>query len=272
VVNPRVGVNWEVAPKIHINAAWGTSYLAPAPHKIYDRYGDPSVFIGLPNENLKPERLMTYELGASLVPYSDVLVRVSGFGMDGSDLYNSIEYPQSTDPNSPAYNAVYGYSTAGNLAQMRLWGGQASAQSLVTSWLDLEADYMYVTGEQNPNVNTASETALVRMPKDLLNFRADFNFDPVRFGVSGNWFDNITTSPGNGEFFGGTYHGVWTFDGYLSYQTMIRGVETKLALTVKNMLDKQYYKISWSDDWAGVTLPELPQPRRTLLATLSFRF
>ncbi|MCS6820852.1 MAG: TonB-dependent receptor [Microscillaceae bacterium] len=73
--NPRLGIVWEVNKKTTLKTLYGSAFLAPSPLMAYDQFGTfftldngatyQSAFFRLPNPNLKPQTVQTFELGIS---------------------------------------------------------------------------------------------------------------------------------------------------------------------------------------------------------------
>lgn len=74
-VNPRLGMVFKPSHKLTIKTLFGTAYLAPSPQNIFERYGSFSTtndglnytasFFNLPNPELDPQRISTYEVSGS---------------------------------------------------------------------------------------------------------------------------------------------------------------------------------------------------------------
>ena len=87
--NPRLGIVWEATEKTTLKALYGSAFLAPSPQAAFDQFGTfsspdsgrtyRSTFFRLPNPDLEPQLIQTFELGANTFLSEQFGVSFSGF-------------------------------------------------------------------------------------------------------------------------------------------------------------------------------------------------
>lgn len=266
--NPRLGASFKPTPGIRLRGNWGTSYLAPAPHKVYERWGviEEGEFVHLPNEDLQPEELASYELACAVFPSGCLFFELAGFYIEGKDLTRiAFKGPITIDGKN------LNYQTNENVAESEIRGLHAVADYRVTPRFQLDGHYTYTTGRQDAADVTAGKVDLIHMPKHLLRGSATVTHPWVKARLTSNWFDTITTHERNSSYQGGRVDGTWTFDLALSNRSAIGPTTMAVGLTVKNLFDRKYYKVPRVDEFF-FSLAEVPQHRRTVFFTLGAEF
>ncbi|MEZ4649105.1 MAG: TonB-dependent receptor [Candidatus Eisenbacteria bacterium] len=108
--NPRVGVVFSPTPKVKTKLLYGQAFLAPSPYKAYQHYGsfvpveDPDTgevddllgtFWHLPNPDLEPEYLRSFEAGLSLFVVDGMVIQAAAVHTIIDDLIvNDISFDQ----------------------------------------------------------------------------------------------------------------------------------------------------------------------------------
>jgi outer membrane receptor for ferrienterochelin and colicin len=265
VWNPRLGAVCKPSSSVRLRGNWGTSYLAPVPHKVYERWGviEDGEFVHLPNEDLRPEKLTSCEIGCGLFPTDDLLLEFAAFRIDCEDLMRiAFKGPITIDGKDLLYQ------TNENVAESEIWGAHVVADHQVTSQLRFDGHYTLTTGKQDAADIDSTEVDLNHMPKHMLEANATITHPWAELRLEGNWFDEITTHELNPGHAGACIDGAWTFDLTLSKRLNVGGTALGLALTVNNLFDKEYYKVPSTDEFF-FSLPMVGQYRRTFMLTMT---
>jgi outer membrane receptor protein involved in Fe transport len=98
--NPRTGVVWEFLPKTTLKGLYGTAFLAPSPLMSYDQFGTfysldqgttyQSAFFRLPNPDLKPQLVSTFEIGLNTYALKNFRLNLSGYRTNISGLFSYV--------------------------------------------------------------------------------------------------------------------------------------------------------------------------------------
>jgi len=160
--NPRLGLVWNPADRFTLKVLYGSAYLAPSTQYTFDRFGNfisddggltyRSEFYQLPNADLEPQLIDTYELSARFTANEHLSLTATGHY---SDIVNIINPVLDTGSNS-LYNGVYnGYpidviQINANLGQQSTYGATLQAdyvrQYSSDQSLNLYAAYSYIDG------------------------------------------------------------------------------------------------------------------------------
>lgn len=77
-VNPRIGVVYQPIEKLSIKGMFGTSYIQPSNYYKWENWANPYA-MHIPNENIKPETLMSFELSAKYYVTKNTSISFSAF-------------------------------------------------------------------------------------------------------------------------------------------------------------------------------------------------
>lgn len=148
-LNPRVGVVYNPSKMVTLKAMFGTAFLAPSPQNMFDRYGtfnfnnNPSVplppvysfFFQLPNAELKPQRLTTFEFTAKVRPTKNISIGVTPYYTMITDLINPVSDPNKINAIYPnrtyaGYPIIGGIQINENLGTQNVYGGTVETDFL----------------------------------------------------------------------------------------------------------------------------------------------
>jgi|GEM_PF-980002 len=267
-VNPRAAALWRALDNLNFKAAWGSSYLAPSPHKMYEVWGDvvDGGYMGLPNEDLKPEKVQNLDLGLEIFPYEDLFVGLGGFFIRASDLWR-ISY----QGQKRVLGKLVDYQINDNIAESRIRGFYSNVRWEPTDCLDFDLNYTATDGRQDAANPANGSVDLTHMPEHLFNGDVVLSKYDWSLALGANWFDAVRTHESNTKYNGDRVSGAWTVDLHLSHSHQIKDLDTTVGLAVNNLFDKKYYKTSFLDEFPFI-LPETPQPTRTILLYLKIAF
>lgn len=98
--NPRTGIVWEFLPKTTLKGLYGSAFLAPSPLISYDQFGTffsldqgatyQSAFFRLPNPNLKPQLVNTFEIGINTYALKNFRFNLSAYRTAISGLFSYV--------------------------------------------------------------------------------------------------------------------------------------------------------------------------------------
>jgi len=115
-LNPRAGLVYTPAEKLKIKVLYGRAYLSPSPYRQYQHYGSfrPTIdtvsggisglqsdFWRLPGEDLESQKITTYEIGASYIVNSNLIMTLNGFVNDVEDILSSESFTGQTFKGIP---------------------------------------------------------------------------------------------------------------------------------------------------------------------------
>jgi outer membrane cobalamin receptor len=261
VFNPRLGFSWQALKPLRFFGAWGTSYLAPSPLFIYEKWGEPTwSAYHRPNTNLLPEKLSTSELGVDIAPTKNSSLKLLGFYTDGTDLIRIVD-------NAGTGRANYN----GNIASSTIYGMQAIAGQRLDNGLDLNLDYTLTLGTQDAQKPGNGKVGLTNTPEHMIKGNIAYSLDQLTLRFTGRWFDKVGTHENNTLYMGKSVHGALLFDSNIHYGGQLNTSKWSVDLGVDNLFDKKYYTIPQIDNFAS-SLPRQPQETRKLYLTLGLSF
>lgn len=264
--NPRVGALVHPMENLRAHVNWGTAYLAPSPHKVYERWGQvgEGEFVHLPNPDLKPEQTSTIDAGVDWFPTDRSYVGLSGFHTTAEDLWRiAFQGPIVID----GYDMLY--QTNANVAESKICGFHCVGDYEFGPGFRLEGHYTYTGGEQDA-VDLEGNVDFNHMPRHLLLVAPAWQGESANVRLAGRWFDRMTSNEDNAELAGGFVDGAWTFDLFAAHR-VLENPNFRIGVDVRNLFDEQYEKLSKYDEFF-FSLPTLPQPRRTLFVTGQISF
>ncbi|MDD5227975.1 MAG: TonB-dependent receptor, partial [Methylococcales bacterium] len=184
--NPRLGFSWQAMKELRFFGAWGTSYLAPSPYLMYETWNMPSDSVyNRPNPNLKPEHLMTAELGFNLEPFRNNTLKLSGFYTHGTGVVRIVDNAFTGKPN---YND--------NLATLTTQGIQINEKQTFDFGLSADVDYTFTTGEQDSE-KLDRMVGMTNTPEHMIKSNLLYNLDKFTARVTGRWLDKIRAHEAN---------------------------------------------------------------------------
>ncbi len=283
-LNPRVSALFNITDKISLHGAFNTAFKAPTPYHIYASVAIPveenGKIVGIdywtvPNTNLEPEKLTSYELGIRGIITPQISFEISGFRNEISGL---ISYIKNVKFDRTLYCTLRDSVAA-------TWTNDKNALSIlyglnfilnfreIVKPIHLNANLYvsYFKGEETLPVSGDVIDVCRSVPQSLAKFR--INFTPIRnFYVS---IDNIYSS----EWYARNIQtkkdfenplkkndGFYTMDMLLSYK--IKNVS--LLLKINNVFDELYGGIEAYG--SGADMKYNPQTRRIFYGGITINF
>ncbi len=257
VFSPRAGITYFINDKILVKSNYGTGFQTPAPRNLYGSWGGLTV-----NENLKPDRIQSVDLGVNK-KFSKISVEATAF-------YNEITNSIMQGQNLPTKN-IYGMEWRINYVFPTL------TSYIRNAYLHFNYSYIlpqYSQMRTNSTTNRQSDRVGDIAPHKfnlVLNFDA-FNY--TRFNIRMNYVGERETEISNP---------IEKVDAYfvtnLSVQ-LINVYQNKINFffNINNLFDTKYYHpgLDAADAGEDVGRPSagwyssrLPQPERMFMFGLS---
>jgi len=282
--NPRIAGLFNVTDKISLRGSFNTAFKAPSPYQIYNSVAIPVEengiivgvdYWGIPNTNLKPEELTSYEFGIRGIITPQISVEVVGFRNQIKGLISSI---QGVKLDSNIYctlrDTFAGTFVNDNNAISTLYGLDfiLNFREIVKPiHLNANLYVSYFKGEETLPVSGDVIDVCRSMPQILAKFR--INFTPIRnFYVS---IDNIYSSEWYVRNISNQIEyknplkkndGFYTMDLVLTYKIK----NLSLLLKINNVFDKLYGGIEAYGGSADMKYN--PQTRRVVYGGITINF
>ena len=162
-VNPRLGVVYRPNLKLNFKILYGRAFLAPSPQYMFDTYGTfqttdqgntySAFFFQLPNPDLKPQTIQTYELGTNTVPFENFHFSASIYYSELKDLISPTTKSDKINELYPNYTflsyPVTNIQINDNLGSAIIYGGSLRANFLFSNDIagyKFFTSYSYVDG------------------------------------------------------------------------------------------------------------------------------
>jgi len=268
-INPRLGLVYEPINKLNVKLLYGSAFLAPSPQSTYDRYGTfnsndngltyYSFFFQMPNENVKPQKVNTYELGINSylndnlnISFSGYFSNVKGLISPISDSSKIADLYYDENVNGFAYEGypVFSMQISDNLGTSQIFGGSIQFNYYKTfsknTKLNLYLVYSYIDGfididEAGPLPNRN----LPGVSPHSLHFGSTFNYKNLSISPRIIAFgEQRTFNTASVQIDDNTKYQV--IDGFVLFN-MTFVYRTKFAnFTLKgiNILDQRYYNVN----------------------------
>jgi outer membrane cobalamin receptor len=284
--NPRVGLVMHPAAKTTIKWMYGTAFLAPSPYQAYLRYGSfysadggqtySSPFWHVPNPDLAPQRVRTFETQLQQKISSNVTLTAAGFVSLLRDLVLESDISARLSGRYLGWPVDF-IQTSVNGGRENTWGGTLGVDALHTLGLDgqlrLRADVsvadgrVYGTDAPGGYVQSGGITPLV------VHATADFDWGrwsvAPRLIVAGRQ-RALATDTAGGSWRRRTIDGYGTVDITVRREKLLANVDG--FVTVDNALDARYRNLNLR----AFTNPEefegSPQNPRRIVAGIQLRF
>ena len=273
-VNPRVGLVFQQSPDTTWKALYGRAYLAPSAHQRFENYGSVTVpttgYFFIPNPNLKPEELQTFELSLTHKFTPELTVGAVAF----YTLMDQMILPVS---NPAANNRTFiPGTTIGYTDQYQNIG------KLQSRGVELTVDHTWQHGRSRLSL-WGSFTYLNGQLKDTVtDARYDLPFtstEMAKLGATLNHNDRVIITPSlnwNGPQAGYPYPNTPEFGTrtpcffVANLYAEVRSRNQKLALFLRadNLLDQRYFNAGFGSYYFYAT----PQDSRTITVGLRGSF
>lgn len=289
--NPRLGLVFSPLEKTKLKALYGEAFLAPSPYKAYQHYGafitvndngdfttDENEIAGLfgpfwhlPNPDLKPEQLRSYELSASHYLGENLVVSGNAYLTRISDLITVDGAPNQEFKGVPVGFAEIPVNSG--LAILK--GGTAKLDALLKigeANVTAYAAYSYSAGKIEDDNGAIIRNNVPFSAKHTLKSGMEVTYGKLSFSprliMRSKSFHPILQDD-SGDFL--TNESYTVFNLYARYSNLVTNGQfnASLFLRVENATDKRYYNISPE---GGSFFPQTPQDPRRISAGITLAF
>jgi TonB-dependent heme/hemoglobin receptor len=263
-----VGLVYAPHPDLHLSANVANGYRQPNAQDLFFS-GPASVGFVIGNENLKPERSVSYDAGVRWGP-GDLALSGNLFYSTYEDLIDAV-YVKTTSSDYPAYaqgQPAYMYQ---NISTARIWGGEAEGEwRFMPQWL-ARASVAGAIGDitSHDAIQTlygvdADQVPLANVPPfkggASLRWRNDAGWLWVEPSMRFSWRTNRLPPPTPGVPQPSAFKQEWLVGDLFASVSIPSG--QRLLVGVRNLADTEYQQ----------PLGSLDEPGRSFVATLSTNF
>lgn len=284
-VNPRGGIVYQPRSTTAIKLLYGEAYQAPSPYRAYSNYGTfdgvtdgdgdyTGDWFRLPNPDLEPEELKTWELGIIEDATEDLKLEAAFFYTEAKNLITggNWEGPTIIGSSLPYDTSIPGskinsYKRAENAGEATWWGGELSvdySQSVSGARLNYWANYSYLKGSLTAADGTKTEHPLIAKHKAKAGITAvisNYYVSPSLRWVGQSNNSRITT-PGNSNQRVKSYIVTDLNVG----ANNLRG-NLSASINIQNLFDKRYYNAGAN----SARHPSVPQEPRRIVLSLNYK-
>ena len=283
-IDPRLAVLLKLTPSLSLRSSYGEAFKAPSPSTMYksEAYQDPKqgnkiAYYFIPNTDLKPEKLKSYEIGLKFTK-PNFSIDLSGFynilsnriilGLE-LDPLDPAKYPNAVVP-SPPFHYV---STYRNIeSESFFYGLQLTAI----------AKEIYQPIKLGASFDLSVSKGRERIISEYVDFRqtpkvfmqGQINFEPLQAVVvsldyvySSNWIKQYLNSPQDANTDYGHISGYHVFDAGVNY---LFNKHFTASIKVLNVFDKKYGGISATGTESDLRYN--PQQLRNVRLGLTYHF
>lgn len=273
--NPRLGLVWLPQDKTTVKFLYGEAFLAPSPFNMYRFYGSfaflrddglyQSFFFNLPNPDLKPEEMKTYEINLSHRFTDHLNLQLTGYyeevdeliqpvltqGVDSTFITGGVIQDVQMNQNVGALEAIgfdlsFIYQKTFHIHKLKLWGS-----------------YSYVEGDFDQPGRTVE---LPFTAKNKLKIGGTYRYRHFFISPTYYWIGESTLSE-QGDYIGVTSPSYTLVNLYAGFEDLIDGLE--LHVRVNNLFNKRYGEPGLGD---FTVFDSVPQNTRWFQAGVTYRF
>ncbi len=232
--NPKIAFLYRPWDCWSWRASVGTAFRPPNIYELYRTWRSSNGTLYQGNPNLKPERVLAWEVGTTLKPWSGMVLTATFFDNYFDDLIYSVNDP--ADPTGRSKIRT-------NAAKARIMGVELEANQKLNSWLDVFVNTTLLDPriKENP-LNPASEGKnLTFVPRQQFNFGLNANYWIFNANLAGRYFSRLYAKDDNSDIYKGVYG---SYDPFFTLDGKITATPVKylrLSFAVDNMLNRQYY-------------------------------
>ncbi|MGE0078890.1 MAG: TonB-dependent receptor [Bacteroidales bacterium] len=173
-INPKLGLRYMPFEWISIYGSVSSGFM---PAKLDDLCSSRKITKGfkLANPKLKPEHLLTYEVGGGIKFNNMVRLDIAAFYSKGSDFQYFVSTGDSIDTGGADLKPIVKRE---NITGVRIYGGEVSLKVIPVKWLLLRGNYSFNRSEitefnANPLVNIdLTDKALAEVPLEQASVEA----------------------------------------------------------------------------------------------------
>ena len=250
-INPRLALIYQPWGNTALKLLYGSSFRAANPYELY--YSDN--IVSLPNVNISPEHIKTYEAIIEHQPNRTLRLTAVGFHYAINDL---IQLVQLDSPNPERDGKIQFNNVGGNKA----WGAEFEAEKLWDTGARLRASYTWANAYDSSNGQR-----LVNSPSSLfkLNFSTPLFERWLRAGAEAQ-YTSSRQGRDNTRTAGYPLFNLTLTSGEKLFTGPLKGLE--ISGSVYNLFDRDYASVA-SDEFVQHFIP---QNGRNFRLVFSYRF
>ena len=253
-INPRLALIFKPWADTTFKFIYGSSFRAASANELY--YSDPT---SIPNPNLSPEKIKTYEGIIEYQPSRDLRVTAVGFHYKADNLIQLKEFPSNTASFSPGDDTKNQFV---NMGVNKAWGAELEVEKLWDYGARLRTSYTWVNAYDQSN-----NQQLVNSPSHLfkLNFSTPIFDKWLRAGVEAQ-YTSSRLGRDNTKSAGYPLFNLTLTNGDKLFKGPLSGLE--ISGSIYNLLDRRYNNVV-SDEFVQNFMP---QNGRNLRLVFTYRF
>jgi iron complex outermembrane receptor protein len=276
-LSPRIGLVYSPTDKIKFKFLYGKAFLAPSPYRSYQHYGSflPAVdsagnitglrsdFWRLPDDNLKSQKISTYEANFSFVYRSNLIFSLNAFFNDMDDILSSQGYTGQRFKGIPVTiierpvnrGSAHSYGGTARLDFRKNWSSLSLNAFIAYTFVDGEIDDRQIPFTAQNTIKSAVDLNFRRISASLQYLHRSESYHRSLRDTAGNLLSNEP-------------YGVFNLTG--SYTVVDRSrSETAVFLKLKNLFNNKYYHVPIG---GAESLKMAPQDPIRFLVGLNMRF
>ncbi|WP_299454905.1 TonB-dependent siderophore receptor [uncultured Microscilla sp.] len=288
---PRVAVLYKFNNNLSVRASYGRAFKAPSARNTYSSLALPVIFNGtrvpnlvqyerVPNEDLSPEFVTSYEVGVRYTLNSNIDFDLTGYYSRIDQLITQSLIP--LDTSIYGANAVSQFQTQNNFrtrsavndvnSRSDLYGLQLAVRlSNLLPLLKLNAD-VYLNYAEGSEILPNEENEEISVPRMVPKFMGQLNFSIEPFKHTYFRFENVFMTDWVRRFVPRADASDFKVEGYYNLDFIGRYQLSKhlgVFLKIRNVFDAEYAGIG--SDGLDVDLVYNPQMKRNVQFGASFR-
>ncbi|MFH1666834.1 MAG: TonB-dependent receptor [Elusimicrobiota bacterium] len=253
--SPRASLVYKISADSRVKASIGQSFRGPTTSELYSgwEYTSSGVRkISLPNQDLKPEKVLSSELGIEKSFADRVSCKAIYFYNQMSDYIYTKKFSSS---ERSAYNlanygnaSYYGEITQKqNIGKSRSQGLEFEVRAKLSARFETFANCTAMVTEvvENPSNPVSEGKKIPSIPETSVNAGIDYTRNFFTAGIIGRYVGKVYGADDNSDTTTGVFGGYDPFllvDAKLSYRREISGYVPTISFTCDNIFDKEYYQ------------------------------
>ncbi|MEW6657991.1 MAG: TonB-dependent receptor [Thermodesulfobacteriota bacterium] len=235
--NPKVAFLFRPWDWMSWRASAGTTFRPPSIYELYNTWRASSGTIYKSNPFLKPEKAVSWEVGATLKPFPGNVITATFFDNYLSDMIYRVT--DTTDPTGKTLISV-------NAGQARIYGLELEVTQKLFSWLDVFGNMTVLNGRllKNDYNPIAEGKKLTFVPRQQFNFGLNAKYWIFNGNLTGRYVSKVYSRDDNGD----TYNGVpSSYDPFFTLDAKLTATPVKYAsvsFSVDNILNREYFTSS----------------------------
>ena len=225
--NPKAALVWRAHDSLSFKASLGRAFRPPTVYELYRTLITSSGTTYNPNPNLKPETVVSADVGIELKPWAGGAVKANLFENRMRDLV----YTSGSGTVRDRINA--------GLAVSRGW--TLGVDQMVGDWrLFANGTWTDATIRENALRPETIGKAMTMLPARMANIGVEGRTGPWTWTASGRYAGKQYLNDDNSDAVSGVYR---SYDPYFIAETKLsyRVAQTTFSLSVDNLFDRRYY-------------------------------